>query len=445
MRISPWYVCLAIAASLLFPRSAAAQSLNLRDLLTDFLLHGVTLSPPPPASGFPSHEAHFIGTDSPQFAALQQFNSALATQLSSFPLASSAGGFTYEYDPELGVFNRASNSFGPVYAERANTIGKGKFNFGINTSHFSFDHLDDLSLRDGDVKLVFTHIDVNRDGELGVPYFEGDIITAELFMKVESDITAFALSYGVTDRLDLGAAIPLVSVDIEAQSTLQLQRIATGEASAIHVFLNGTRTDTVRQSGSASGVGDVVLRGKYRLVGGSRGGLALGADLRLPTGEERDLLGTGATQLKALLIASFTPGTFSPHLNAGYVWSSAEEQEIPDELSYVAGFDWAVHPRMTLALDVIGRNFVDAQTVSVQPITFRANTNPDRTTPPTIVTAQFPSLLTETSDSNTLTGSIGVKVNPFGNVLLTINGLFALNNQGLQSDFAPLIGLDYSF
>ena len=84
----------------------AAQSFNLRDMLTDFLREGITLAPPP--EGFPSHSAHFIGSDSPQFRAVEQLNSLIASQLSSFPLASSSGGFVYQFDPALGVLTRAT-------------------------------------------------------------------------------------------------------------------------------------------------------------------------------------------------------------------------------------------------------------------------------------------------------------------------------------------------
>src|SRR6476660_5728932 len=69
-------VVLAIAA---LPAAAGAQSFPLRDLLTDFLREGITLAPPP--AGFPSHEAHFIAEDSPQFLAMQQFNGLIANQL----------------------------------------------------------------------------------------------------------------------------------------------------------------------------------------------------------------------------------------------------------------------------------------------------------------------------------------------------------------------------
>jgi len=422
----------------------AAQSFNLRDLLTDFLRQGITLAPP--AQG-QSHEAHFIGAESPQFAAIGQFTSELADQLSSFPVASSAGGFTYSFDPTLGAFTRTAESFGPIYSERAETIGKGKFNLGLNFSHFKFDQIDGLDLRDGDVRLVFTHQDTNQDGSSIQLFFEGDVITARFRLKIETDITAFVATYGLSDRLDVGAAIPIVRVKLEAQTEASIQRLATGTTATVHRFLNGTDHDTFRQSGSASGVGDVVLRGKFRLWRGSRAGLAVAADLRPPTGEERDLLGTGAVQAQAFLIGSAHFGAFSPHLNAGYTWSgnASGGREISDEISYTGGFDWALGPRLTLAVDAIGRTFRNAQVVSVADTTFQANTNSDRTTPPVIVSAVFPRLVSEREDSNTLIGSVGFKVNPVGNLLLTVNGLFALNDHGLQARFAPLVGLDYSF
>ena len=57
----------------------------------------------------------------------------------------------------------------------------------------------------------------------------------------------------------------------------------------------------------------------------------------------------------------------------------------------------------------------------------------------------LPRLVTERGDINTILGSVGVKINPFGNFLLTLNGLFPLNSEGLQDGFTPLVGIDYSF
>jgi len=436
-----------VATLVLFVLSASslcAQSFHLRDLLTDFLRQGITLAPPP--EGFPSHEAHFIGDDSPQFLALQDFSSQIATQLSSFPLASSSGGFVYQFDPALGVLTRATESFGPIYAERADTIGKGRFNLGLNYSHFTFDEINGLSLPDGDVRLVFTHEDVNHDHSNETPFFEGDVITAALSIKIKTDIAALVFDYGILDNLDVGFAIPIVSVDLDAQVDASIDRLATGTtAPGIHRFQNGQSTETFRQSDSASGLGDVVLRAKYRFLSSPKAGLAIALDARLPTGDEEDLLGTGVTQLKAFLVGSAHFGTFSPHINAGYTWAieSSDDPQISDEINYTAGFDWALGPRFTLAVDAIGRTFLKTQSISVEDTRFEANTNPSGV--PNIVSAVLPRLVTETGQVNTLLGSVGVKINPFGNFLLTLNGLFPLNSQGLTDGFTPLIGIDYSF
>ena len=441
----PFRPVLAIGAAILCAAPLAAQSFNLRDLLTDFLREGITLAPPP--EGFPSHSAHFIGDDSPQFRAVEQFSSQIAYQLSSFPLASSAGGFTYRFDPSLGVLTRVSDSFGPIYAERVDTVGKGRFNLGINYSHFTFDEIDNLNLRDGDVRLVFTHEDTNHDGDNESLFFEGDVITAQLLLKIETDIAAFVMTYGVTDKFDVGVAVPIVSVKLDAVTNAEISRLATGTvAPGIHRFQNGQSTESFRQSGSASGVGDVVLRAKYRLLEGPQAGLALSSDVRLPTGEERDLLGTGATQVKAYLVGSAHFGGFSPHINGGYSWSleAAGDPQVPDEIAYTAGFDWALSPRLTFAVDVLGRTFRNTQKVAVVDTLFEANASTDPTQP-NIVSAVLPRLVTSPGNINTLLGSVGVKINPFGNFLLTLNGLFPLNSEGLQDGFTPLIGIDYSF
>lgn len=433
-----------LVGAILFSGPLAAQSFNLRDLLTNFFREGITLADPPAGSPFPSHSHHFIGDAS--LVPLDQLNSELANQLSTFPLASSAGGFAYQLDPALGVLTRATDSFGPIYADRADTIGKGKFAMGLNFSHFAFSDIDGLSLRDGDAQIVLRHQDLPPVGCCLRPFFEGDVIQTQLFLKIQTDITAFTLSYGVTDRLDIGAAIPIVRVQIEARTDATINKLASGATPGtvnIHVFPNGQNSETFEQSGSASGVGDVVLRGKYRLTSNPRVGLALGLDVRLPTGEERDLLGTGSTQVKGFLIGSGHLGAFSPHINAGYTWSS-RNGSIPDEIDYTAGFDWAFSPRLTFVVDALGRTVRNGQVLREVDTVFQYNVNP-ATDPVDLRSATLKQLVATKQDTTSLLGSVGFKVNPVGNLLVTVNGLFSLNNRGLQPKFAPLIGMDYSF
>jgi len=67
-----------------------------------------------------THSAHFNSAFQAEFT---QFNIALASQLAAVPLPTPASGFTYTFDSSLGVFQRSTQSFGPILAERAETIG----------------------------------------------------------------------------------------------------------------------------------------------------------------------------------------------------------------------------------------------------------------------------------------------------------------------------------
>ena len=97
-----------------------------------------------------THSAHFNSAFQAEFT---QFNIALASQLAAVPLPTPASGFTYTFDSSLGVFQRSTQSFGPILTERAETIGKGKFTFGVTYQHFGFDTIEGLSLGDVPVGL----------------------------------------------------------------------------------------------------------------------------------------------------------------------------------------------------------------------------------------------------------------------------------------------------
>src|SRR5262249_61034405 len=123
-------------------------------------------------------------------------------------------------------------------------------------------------------------------------------------MMSKPAIAGVGMPSGVWVRFAVGAAVPVVRAPLPANSTATIQRLATGPADnppTIHRFPGEQQSASFQDSGSATGVGDIVLRGKFRVVGGAAGGIALAADVRLPTGEERDLLGTGATQGRASL------------------------------------------------------------------------------------------------------------------------------------------------
>ncbi|HEX9189349.1 MAG TPA: hypothetical protein VGB87_19885, partial [Vicinamibacteria bacterium] len=261
-----------------------------------------------------THSAHFNSAFQAEFT---QFNIALASQLAAVPLPTPASGFTYTFDSSLGVFRRSTQSFGPILTERADTIGKGKFTFGVTYQHFGFDSLEGLSL--GAIPAVFTHDDSQLGGG------RSDLVTTTNSIDAGVDQTVAFLSYGLGSRLDLSVAVPFVAVDLAARSDARVQRIGTAASPATHYYEDESggfgAVETYQASGHASGIGDLIVRLKGTPVQSDSIAVALGVDGRIPTGDEEDLLGLGAFGLKPFAVLSFSQGRVAPHLNVAYLWN----------------------------------------------------------------------------------------------------------------------------
>src|ERR1700687_3699286 len=81
-----------------------------------------------------NHAAHFNSAFQSDFRLM---NIALTSQLTAVPVPSPASGFTYKFDPATGTFVRSTRSFGPILADRAETIGRGRIAVGFNSPFFS--------------------------------------------------------------------------------------------------------------------------------------------------------------------------------------------------------------------------------------------------------------------------------------------------------------------
>ena len=89
------------------------------------------------------HQAHFTSASVATFGLLVK---QLAPSAADFPAISTVPGFTFHYNPQLQVFERSSSSLGPVYVERPQTLGAGKFDLGVSYLSVSFEDLDGKSL-----------------------------------------------------------------------------------------------------------------------------------------------------------------------------------------------------------------------------------------------------------------------------------------------------------
>jgi len=384
----------------------------------------------------PNHLAHF---DSDFQANFGPFNSAIGSQLTSLPLPSPASGFTYTFDPALGVYTRSAQSYGPVLTERAETIGKEKFYAGFSFQHFRFGTLDGVNLRN--FNSVFRHTQSTPD-----PLIKEDLITTNTFVDTQIDQATAFFTYGLSDRIDVSVALPFVNANLAVVSNATIQRIGTANDPTIHFFLdsngNPTNHKQFSSSGAASGLGDVLVRIKGTALKTAPAWFALGLDVRLPTGDAYNFLGSGAVGLKPFIAISGRTKRVTPHVNLGYQWNDSSplagdiftgtSGHLPNQFTYAAGFDAGVNKRFSFAADVLGQKVFHAQ--GIQPSTFTAANG-----------TQFADNAFVRENPNITNGSVGFKVNPIGTLLVSFNVLIQLNDAGLRSRVVPLAGFSYTF
>jgi len=386
-------------------------------------------------AGGVSHSAHFNSGFESEFS---QFGTALTGQIVSLPLPAPASGFTYQFDPGLGVFTRSTSSFGPILAERADTIGARRVSIGFAYQRLAFDSIENIDLQS--VPAVFTHDNAELRGG------REDVITTVNSIDSKVSRSAAFITYGVTNDLDVSIAVPYITTDIVVTSDATVRRIGT-TIPEIHFFravddsIGDRRIYTA--FGHASGIGDITIRMKQAIKKSPKNGIALGIDLRLPTGDENNLLGTGAPAVQPFAAWSATYGTFAPHINLGYQWNGSStlagdieagvSADLPDVAVYALGAVVSVHPRVTLALDVLGRYIIDSPRVRLEDFVALDGHS------------VFPNIAFDTGSINELSSAVGLKINVAGRLLLNTNLLMRLNSEGLRDKISPLVGIEYAF
>ena len=441
---------LAAAGVLAFALTSTAGAQGLRDKFNQLFIFGPGQDPlflagsadPNNPLSIQAHGKHFIPSASGQNGALINFLvDAIGRNVANVPIGATSGGETFHF--EGGVPVKTSTSAGPIFAERAQTIGRGRALVGLGYSSFHFTTLRGQDL--GNLQLIFTHQNSDFAGcdsafggdcsKMGIPTLENDIMMFRLSLDMKVQVTSVYLTYGLFDKLDVSAVVPIVSVGMHGHSDANI--VPFGGPTAAHFFA-GTPTNPVLEaqrdvSGSSFGLGDVAVRAKLAVRETPSASFAILGDARFATGSADDLLGSGAFSARGLAIMSARMDRFSPHVNLGYVYRSGSNDN--DAVLATAGFDHLMADKVTLATDLVSELQVGRSALQVPgPVQYDA---PFKRT-------IYPTTIPDRRD-DIVNGSLGLKISPVTGTTIVTNLLVPLNRGGLRADAIYTVGMEYTF
>ena len=333
----------------------------------------------------------------------QTISRALLANLATLPVATSSSGFVYRLNPELGTVERTTQTFGPFFVERAQTAGRHQASFGLSFQQLHFSSLDGHDLRNG--TLVTT---ANQFVDEASPFD-----TDHLMLNIDARIATLYGNVGVTNRLEVGFAVPMVDLTLDGSRSENYRGRTLTQASA-----------TAR----AVGLADVVVRGKYTIYDDVHSGIAGAVDLRLPTGRQEDLLGTGSMSAKFSAIGSMESSRMSTHVNGGMTVGGFAR-----EVSYGGALAFAAGSRVTVSGELFGRLIQGGGHV----ITVASPH-------PTLVGVETLRLTSDGSDLHLVTFVPGVKWNLSDTWVLAANLSVPITSGGLTTKLTPFVALDFA-
>ena len=349
----------------------------------------------------------------------------IASQTQSFPNPSTAGGFTFTLKG-APVPVRESELYAPLFGERALTNGAKNLSATFNVSRLRWRSVNGSDVRNSNDGLLWgdTDYDTNNNGYVGV-------------CRMDMSTTAFiaAATYGVTQRLDVSAAIPIIHTSV------------VGSNEFIDFQRNG---DTITQvttegvggryyvKGSSTGVGDIAVGAKYSIVRKAEMGAAVAVRTAFPTGSLEDMTGTGESRTSFDFIGSMEREGFSPHVNLGYVVATGD---LFDEFTYNLGASFRVVPRrVTVAGELVGRRVFGVTTFDS---TRQLGTV---VSPYTRETFQVMDFAAVEEDINLFFFAIGAKVRMTGKWLGSMFMIIPAGDSGVQAMRPTLnFGINYAF
>jgi hypothetical protein len=337
-------------------------------------------------------------------AARDTISRALLVDLTSVPLATASSGFLYRLNPQLGTVERATESFGGFFVERALTAGRGRASFGVSATTMEFNQLNGRSLTDGTMLTV-----ANRFRDEATPFD-----TESLTLNIRTSTMTLFGSIGITDRIEIGAAVPLVRLTLDGQR--------------VNVY-RGTNFLQASGTATASGVADIALRAKVTALAARNGGVAIAGEFRFPTGDPLNLLGSGSNSVRVMGIGSYEHGRLALHGNAAIVGGG-----VSSEVAFGGGASLAVHPRVTVSGEVLTRHVSELHDIDLVSAPH-----------PTIGGVETLRLAAGQASVMLARTVAGLKWNLTRTVVIGGHLTWALTNGGLTAPLTPTLAFEYAF
>ena len=325
-------------------------------------LFGGSLSTTIDSSDFSHQEALIV-------QGFRNLSAQLSVARSQVPIPSSSGAFSFAWDSELDTFVRSEQSLGSLFAERAQTLGRGRFNVGFAYQHVDYSTLNGTSLNNiRSVQPAFSQVFLNSLTPADREVYADDVIATRLALSLSFDLFYLNAAYGVTDNIDVSLGLSVNRAALSGNAlAMTLDPTGNGQGSLPPIFSssqpgvitegsppicdqpNRCAQDSFKET--AVGTGDLFLRGKWHFYDTRYADFAAAAVLTLPTGNADNFLGFHDPTFTPWLITSKSFGRFAPHVNVGYAIRSGTDVS---QFQWIAGADFLTTRWLTLVSDFLG-------------------------------------------------------------------------------------------
>ncbi len=209
-------------------------------------------------------------------------------------LSISAAGTQYFFGRDRMFY--VSDSLGTYFIEPPWTSGGGSGSIGINTAYLDFRTFQGQDFQD-----IFDFYNA-----AGIKSWDGDY-------SLTGQLTSLSMTYGLTDKIDVGFILPLVYLDGEGN----------GKFTQVTNFPEITNFDE-----SSFDLADVILRSKFEIMEvedlNNLFCWTVGFDLKLNNGDQEKLLGTGDLGYRFRTAIGKRFGRFYPVLELAYNFAGVD-------------------------------------------------------------------------------------------------------------------------